>query len=52
MEPILLPVNQLHRFYRGGERIAALRSSGSEDPYAPEEWIASMASPFGEPGPA
>jgi mannose-6-phosphate isomerase len=50
MEPILLPVNQLHRFYRGGERIAALRSSGSEDPYAPEEWIASMASPFGEPG--
>jgi mannose-6-phosphate isomerase len=50
MEPVLLPANQLHRFYRGGERIAALRASGSDDPYAPEEWIASMASPFGEPG--
>ena len=47
--PVLLPPNQLHRFYRGGARIAALRASGSEDPYAPEEWIASMASPFGEP---
>ena len=50
MEPVLLPANQLHRFYRGGERIAALRSSGSTDPYAPEEWIASMVSPFGESG--
>ena len=50
MKPVLLPPNQLHRFYRGGARIAALRSSGSVDPYAPEEWIASLASPFGEPG--
>jgi mannose-6-phosphate isomerase len=50
VEPIVLPPNQLHRFYRGGRRISALRSSGSDDPYAPEEWIASMASPFGEPG--
>jgi mannose-6-phosphate isomerase len=50
VEPILLPPNQLHRFYKGGARIAALRSSGVDDPYAPEEWIASMASPFGEPG--
>jgi mannose-6-phosphate isomerase len=50
MEPIVLPPNQLHRFYRGGTRISALRSSGNDDPYAPEEWIASMTSPFGEPG--
>jgi mannose-6-phosphate isomerase len=50
MEPIVLPPNQLHRFYKGGERISSLRSSGNEDPYAPEEWIASMTSPFGEPG--
>lgn len=50
MQPLVLPPNQLHRFYRGGERIAALRGTGSDDPYAPEEWIASMASPFGEPG--
>lgn len=50
MQPILLPPNQLHRFYRGGSRIAGLRKTGNTDPYAPEEWIASMASPFGEPG--
>ena len=50
MQPVLLPPNQLHRFYRGGARIASLRNTGSTDPYAPEEWIASMASPFGEPG--
>jgi mannose-6-phosphate isomerase len=50
VEPILLPPNQLHRFYKGGARIAALRATGNDDPYAPEEWIASMASPFGEPG--
>jgi mannose-6-phosphate isomerase len=50
VEPVLLPPNQLHRFYRGGERISSLRMSNNSDPYAPEEWIASMASPFGEPG--
>ena len=50
MEPILLPPNQLRRFYRGGARISELRRTGNDDPYAPEEWIASMASPFGEPG--
>jgi mannose-6-phosphate isomerase len=50
VDPIRLPPNQLHRFYRGGARIAALRNTGSTDDYAPEEWIASMASPFGEPG--
>jgi mannose-6-phosphate isomerase len=50
LEPLVLPPNQLHRFYRGGRRISSLRSSSNDDPYAPEEWIASMASPFGEPG--
>jgi mannose-6-phosphate isomerase len=49
VEPILLPPNQLHRFYRGGRRINALRRSGNVDTHAPEEWIASMTSPFGEP---
>src|SRR5919199_1154349 len=49
MEPIVLPPNQLHRFYRGGRRISALRGSGDTDTHAPEEWIASMAHPFGEP---
>jgi mannose-6-phosphate isomerase len=50
VEPARLPPNQLHRFYKGGARIAAFRSTGNDDSYAPEEWIASMASPFGEPG--
>jgi mannose-6-phosphate isomerase len=50
VQPVRLPANQLHRFYKGGARIAELRGSGKTDPYAPEEWIASMASPFGEPG--
>jgi mannose-6-phosphate isomerase len=50
VRPIRLPPNQLHRFYKGGARIAALRNSNNHDQYAPEEWIASMASPFGEPG--
>jgi mannose-6-phosphate isomerase len=50
VRPIHLEPNQLHRFYRGGARIAALRNSNNDDPYAPEEWIASMASPFAEPG--
>jgi mannose-6-phosphate isomerase len=49
VRPFHLPPNQLHRFYKGGARIAALRNSGSDDPYSPEEWIASMTSPFGEP---
>jgi mannose-6-phosphate isomerase len=50
VKPLRLPPNQLHRFYKGGARIAALRASGSQDAYAPEEWIASVTSPFGEPG--
>jgi mannose-6-phosphate isomerase len=50
VKPVHLPTNQLHRFYKGGARIAALRNSNNDDPYAPEEWIASMASPFGEAG--
>lgn len=48
MRPVALPPNQLHRFYRGGARIAALRATGNDDPYAPEEWIASTTTPFGE----
>lgn len=50
MKPVHLEPNQLHRFYRGGARIAALRNSDNNDAYAPEEWIAATTSPFGEPG--
>ncbi|HEX2051877.1 MAG TPA: hypothetical protein VHJ34_14760 [Actinomycetota bacterium] len=48
MQPLALPPNQLHRFYRGGARIAALRATGNDDSHAPEEWIASTTTPFGE----
>lgn len=45
-EPVLLPLNQFDHFYRGGERIAALRG-GPGGPQRPEEWIASATTRFG-----
>jgi mannose-6-phosphate isomerase len=43
-------VNQLDHFYRGGDRIAALRGgSGADGPYRPEEWIASMTTMTSDP---
>ena len=48
MKPIRLGPNQLHHFYRGGERIARFRGIPSEDPYAPEDWVGSTTSRFGE----
>ncbi len=47
MKPILLPVNQFDHFYRGGDRIGALRH-GPGGPQRPEEWIASTTSRFGQ----
>jgi mannose-6-phosphate isomerase len=38
---IELPANQLHRFYRGGARIAAFRGLELVDDEAPEDWVAS-----------
>ncbi len=48
MKPIRLGANQLHHFYRGGERIARFRGIPSEDAYAPEDWIGSTTERFGE----
>ena len=45
--PILLPVNQFDHFYRGGDRIGALRH-GPGGPQRPEEWIASTTARFGQ----
>lgn len=42
-----LPTNQLDHFYRGGDRIGALRG-GPGGPMRPEEWIASTVTRFGE----
>ena len=47
MKPLALPPNQLHRFYRGGDSIAALRGLPSEDPYAPEDWVGAVNPTFG-----
>jgi mannose-6-phosphate isomerase len=50
VKPIRLGANQLHRFYRGGERIARFRGVPSEDDYAPEDWVGSTTTIFGEDG--
>lgn len=46
--PIRLGPNQPPRFYAGGAAIAALRGVGSADPKAPEDWVASTTTLFGE----
>jgi mannose-6-phosphate isomerase len=47
MKPQLLPVNQFDHFYRGGDRIGALRH-GPGGPQRPEEWIGSTTARFGQ----
>lgn len=42
-----LPVNQFDHFYKGGDRIGALRH-GPGGPMRPEEWIGSTTTRFGE----
>jgi len=46
MKPTLLPCNQFDHFYRGGDRIGALRH-GPGGPNRPEEWIGSTTARFG-----
>jgi mannose-6-phosphate isomerase len=46
--PLRLPPNQLHRFYLGGPRIAALRGTTLEDDHTPEEWVGSANTSFGQ----
>lgn len=43
----LLPVNQFDHFYRGGDRIGALRH-GPGGPQRPEEWLGSTTERFGQ----
>jgi mannose-6-phosphate isomerase len=45
--PSKLPSNQFDHFYRGGNRIGALRH-GPGGPMRPEEWIGSITTRFGE----
>jgi mannose-6-phosphate isomerase len=56
MEPVSLPANQPRQFYLGGAQIAAFRlgrnnspdSSASPAERAPEDWIASTVSKYGD----
>ncbi|HKE01791.1 MAG TPA: carbohydrate kinase [Planctomycetota bacterium] len=48
MQPLALPPNVLHRFYRGGARIAAFRGIDVADDHAPEEWLGSTTTAWGE----
>jgi mannose-6-phosphate isomerase len=48
VKPLRLPPNQLHRFYRGGDAIARFRGTPSTDEYAPEDWVGSTSTTFGE----
>lgn len=45
--PILLPPNQLARFYRGGARIARLRGASDRTPGGPEDWVGSTTTALG-----
>jgi mannose-6-phosphate isomerase len=47
-KPLRLGPNQLRRFYRGGEAIARFRGTPHEDEYAPEDWVGSTTTVFGE----
>jgi mannose-6-phosphate isomerase len=48
MRPIRLPPNQLWRFYRGGSAIARFRGTRSDEQHAPEDWVGSTTTVFGE----
>ena len=48
MRPFELDANQIHRFYRGGARIAAFRSLADVDDAAPEDWVGSTTSVHGD----
>jgi mannose-6-phosphate isomerase len=47
IKPAKLPPNQFDHFYKGGNRIGALRN-GPGGPMRPEEWIGSTTTRFGE----
>ncbi len=48
MKPLELGPNPIRRFYRGGARIAAFRGLPSDGDEAPEDWVASTTTVFGE----
>ena len=49
MRPLVLAPNQLRRFYRGGAAIARFRGIPATDDHAPEDWVGSTTTAYGEP---
>lgn len=47
--PLLLIPNPVQHFYRGGDRIAALRGIVPETDHQPEEWLGATVTRFGDP---
>ncbi|WOF22061.1 class I mannose-6-phosphate isomerase [Microbacterium betulae] len=49
MDLVVLPSNRpAHRFYRGGQRITALRGEPDAGSHEPEDWVASVTAVAGE----
>lgn len=48
VRPLVLPANQPRRFYAGGNRIASWRGDHTPVDHAPEDWVASTTTLFGE----
>jgi mannose-6-phosphate isomerase len=46
--PVRMPPAPIQHFYRGGDRIAALRGAEILSDHQPEEWLASTTTRFGE----
>jgi mannose-6-phosphate isomerase len=49
VKPLELGPNQIRRFYRGGARIESFRGLPPSGEDAPEDWVASTTTVFGEP---
>jgi mannose-6-phosphate isomerase len=47
VRPLPLPANPIHRFYRGGGRIAALRGLADGYDRTPEDWVGSVTTTLG-----
>jgi mannose-6-phosphate isomerase len=47
VKPLALPPNPVHRFYRGGSRIADFRGVAPSGDHAPEDWVGSLTAVHG-----
>ncbi|WP_308467955.1 class I mannose-6-phosphate isomerase [Rathayibacter soli] len=48
LSPLRMPPAPIQHFYRGGDRLAALRGAAVTSDHQPEEWLASTTHRFGE----